>query len=417
MRAVVIYILEAIVCSGVLAALYSLLIERRVDFLFARIFLLLSVLFAAVIPMINIPVWEAALLPEFTAVAVSAASAEAGTEVAQGATEAAAGFNYIVLLWAIYGIGAALCVGSFVLQMINVRRIYRAGQITTFEGVTVVRSQQNIASFSLFNTIYIGNNTTDADLPTIVSHERSHISHNHSVERVVMEMFKALLWWNPFVWIASRRLIEVHEFEADHDVISGGYDANTYVTTLLRHLFGYSPEIANGLHNSLTKKRLKMILKTNSGRYALLRKLAVIPVLGALVSLFSFTTKEAVAQDLPQSVVEQQTTVVNGYQEFYRWVLMNVQYPAAAREQGLSGSVVASLTIDTDGKVTDVKIVKSDNELFANEVSRVLAKAPNWKPFVREGKRVEVKYMLPVNFILDDAKTDGLGGVVVKSYK
>lgn len=281
----------------------------------------------------------------------------------------------------------------------------------------MVRSQQNIASFSLFNTIYIGNNTTDADLPTIVSHERSHISHNHSVERVVMEMFKALLWWNPFVWIASRRLIEVHEFEADHDVISGGYDANTYVTTLLRHLFGYSPEIANGLHNSLTKKRLKMILKNGGGRYALLRKLAVIPVLGALVSLFSFTTKEAVAQDLPQSVVEQQTTVVNGYQEFYSWVVMNVIYPAEAREKSISGSVIASLTIGTDGKVKDVKIIKSDNDLFADEVRRVLAKAPDWRPFVKDGEAVEVKYMLPVNFVLDDVKSESLGGVVVKSYK
>ena len=232
-----------------------------------------------------------------------------------------------------------------------------------------------------------------------------------------MEFFKALLWWNPFVWIASRRLVEAHEFEADSDVIGSGCDAKQYVTTLLKHLFGYSPEIANGLHNSLTKKRLKMILKTNSGRYALLRKIAVIPVVGILFTLFSFTTKQAVAQDVPQSNVVEESVEINDYQDFYRWVLMNVQYPAAAREQGLSGSVVASLTIDTDGKVTDVKIVKSDNELFANEVSRVLAKAPDWKPFVREGKRVEVKYMLPVNFILDDAKTDGLGGVVVKSYK
>ena len=410
MREVVIYLLEVLVCSGVLAALYSLLIERKVDFLFARMFLLLSVVLSAVIPMVDIPVWEATIVPELAQVAVGEVGAEVVAEVTSG-------FNYASLLWVVYGVGVALCVGSFVLQMVNVRRIYRAGQITTFEGVTVVRSQQNIASFSLFNTIYIGNNTTDADLPTIVSHERSHISHNHSVERVVMEMFKALLWWNPFVWIASRRLIEVHEFEADHDVISGGYDANTYVTTLLRHLFGYSPEIANGLHNSLTKKRLKMILKTNSGRYALLRKIAVIPVLGALVSLFSFTTKEAVAQDLPQSVVEQQTTVVNGYQEFYSWVVMNVIYPAEAREKSISGSVIASLTIGTDGKVKDVKIIKSDNDLFADEVRRVLAKAPDWRPFVKDGEAVEVKYMLPVNFILDDAKTDGLGGVVVKSYK
>ena len=370
MRAVVIYILEVIACSGVLAALYSLIIERKVDFLFARLFLIFSVLLSAVIPMINIPVWEAALVPQLTEVTVG----EVSTEVVQG-TVTSFDFNFVALIWAVYGVGVALCMGSIVLQMVNILNIRRVGQMTTFDGVNIVRSQQNIASFSLFKTIYIGNNTADTDLPTIVAHERSHIAHKHSVERVVMEIFKALLWWNPFVWIASRRLVEAHEFEADNDVIGSGCDANLYVATLLKHLFGYSPEIANGLHNSLTKKRLKMILKGNSGRYALLRKVAVIPVLGVLFALFSLTTKEAVAQDVQQSKVEVEVTEINDYQDFYRWVVMNVQYPSAAREQSLSGSVIASLTIDTDGNVKDVKIVKSDNELFSKEVSRVLAKA------------------------------------------
>ena len=412
MRAVVIYILEVIACSGVLAALYSLIIERKVDFLFARLFLIFSVLLSAVIPMINIPVWEAALVPQLTEVAVG----EVSTEVVQS-TVTSFGFNFMALIWAVYGVGVALCMGSIVLQMVNILNIRRVGQMTTFDGVNIVRSQQNIASFSLFKTIYIGNNTADTDLPTIVAHERSHIAHKHSVERVVTEIFKALLWWNPFVWIASRRLVEAHEFEADNDVIGSGCDANLYVATLLKHLFGYSPEIANGLHNSLTKKRLKMILKGNSGRYALLRKVAVIPVLGVLFALFSLTTKEAVAQDVQQNKVEVGVTEINDYQDFYRWVVMNVQYPSAAREQSLSGSVITSLTIDTDGNVKDVKIVKSDNELFSKEVSRVLAKAPAWRPFVKDGKRVEVKYMLPVNFVLDDAKVENVGGVVVKSYK
>ena len=412
MRAVVIYILEVIACSGVLAALYSLIIERKVDFLFARLFLIFSVLLSAVIPMINIPVWEAALVPQLTEVTVG----EVSTEVVQS-TVTSFNFNFMALIWVVYGVGVALCMGSIVLQMVNILNIRRVGQMTTFDGVNIVRSQQNIASFSLFKTIYIGNNTADIDLPTIVAHERSHIAHKHSVERVVMEIFKALLWWNPFVWIASRRLVEAHEFEADNDVIGSGCDANLYVATLLKHLFGYSPEIANGLHNSLTKKRLKMILKGNSGRYALLRKLAVIPVLGVLFALFSLTTKVAVAQDVQQSKVEVEVTEINDYQDFYRWVVMNVQYPSAAREQSLSGSVIASLTIDTDGNVKDVKIVKSDNELFSKEVSRVLAKAPAWRPFVKDGKRVEVKYMLPVNFVLDDAKMENVGGVVVKSYK
>ena len=160
-----------------------------------------------------------------------------------------------------------------------------------------------------------------------------------------------------------------------------------------------------------------MILKNNSGRYALLRKVAVIPVLGVLFTLFSLTTKEAVAQDVPQSDVVQESVEINDYKDFYRWVVTNVHYPAEAKEQNLSGTVIASLTIDTEGNVKDVNIVKSDSELFTNEVKRVLAKAPAWRPFVKDGKRVEVKYMLPVNFVLDDAKMENVGGVVVKSYK
>ena len=116
MREVVIYLLEVIVCSGVLAALYSLLIERKVDFLFARMFLLLSVVLSAVIPMINIPVWEAAIVPELAQAAVGEVGAEVVAEVTTG-------FNYAYLLWAVYGVGVALCVGSFVLQMLNVLHI------------------------------------------------------------------------------------------------------------------------------------------------------------------------------------------------------------------------------------------------------------------------------------------------------
>ena len=158
MRAVVIYILEVIACSGVLAALYSLIIERKVDFLFARLFLIFSVLLSAVIPMINIPVWEAALVPQLTEVTVG----EVSTEVVQS-TVTSFNFNFMALIWAVYGVGVALCMGSIVLQMVNILNIRRVGQMTTFDGVNIVRSQQNIASFSLFKTIYIGNNTADTE--------------------------------------------------------------------------------------------------------------------------------------------------------------------------------------------------------------------------------------------------------------
>ena len=65
----------------------------------------------------------------------------------------------------------------------------------------------------------------------------SHIAHRHSVERLAMESMKALLWWNPFVWIAARRLTEAEEFEADSDVLKEGYDKELYMHVIFRQLF------------------------------------------------------------------------------------------------------------------------------------------------------------------------------------
>lgn len=106
-----------------------------------------------------------------------------------------------------------------------------------------------------------------------------------------MELMKALLWWNPFAWIAARRLTEAEEFEADNDVLSSGYDRAEYMQTIFRQLFGYSPEIANGLRNSLTKKRFKMMTKQTKSRHGLLRLAGTLPAVIGLLCAFGFTSR------------------------------------------------------------------------------------------------------------------------------
>ena len=75
----------------------------------------------------------------------------------------------------------------------------------------------------------------------------------------------------------ARRLTEAEEFEADNDVLSSGYDRAEYMQTIFRQLFGYSPEIANGLRNSLTKKRFKNDDQETKSRHGLLRLAGTLP--------------------------------------------------------------------------------------------------------------------------------------------
>lgn len=137
----------------------------------------------------------------------------------------------------------------------------------------------------------------EKDIAAIFAHEKSHVIHRHSLERIVMESLKALLWWNPFAWLAARALTEVEEFEADRDVLAEGHDTGNYLKTIFTQQFGYSPDVADGLSNSLTnsltKKRIQMMTTPMKSRYALLRLIAMLPIVTGLLAAFGFTSKAA----------------------------------------------------------------------------------------------------------------------------
>ena len=194
----------------------------------------------------------------------------------------------------LYLLGAVLIAGVMAWQVFRIHRLRRGAEISRTGDYTLVRTRQEIASFSFLRTIYVWDKTPAGELAAILAHESSHIAHRHSIERILMELMKALLWWNPFAWIAARRLTEAEEFEADNDVLSSGYDRAEYMQTIFRQLFGYSPEIANGLRNSLTKKRFKMMTKQTKSRHSLLRLAGTLPAVIGLLCAFGFTSRAAV---------------------------------------------------------------------------------------------------------------------------
>lgn len=254
MKPAIIYMLEVLVCSGVLLAAYAILLERRVKFRWCRLYLLLTTFAAALIPLLRIPVWPGRIVA-----ALPAISPDLPVWTGEVLPDEGGGFTVTPesLCLGLYLLGAALIAGVMVWQVIRIRRLRRGAEISRTGDYTLVRTRQEIASFSFLRTIYVWDKTPAGELAAILAHESSHIAHRHSIERILMELMKALLWWNPFAWIAARRLTEAEEFEADNDVLSSGYDRAEYMQTIFRQLFGYSPEIANGLRNSLTKNALK----------------------------------------------------------------------------------------------------------------------------------------------------------------
>lgn len=78
----------------------------------------------------------------------------------------------------------------------------------------------------------------------------------------------------------------------------------------------------------------------------------------------------------------------------------NLNYPAAARENGVQGRVIVSCVVETDGSLTDVKIVKGVDTSLDREAIRLVESMPKWKPGKQDGKLVRVKYTFPITFKL-----------------
>ena len=292
MKELLTYLAEVIVCSAALLAAYALLLERRVRFGWCRRYLTALLPLAALIPLLRIPVWPGEVIT-VTAAPTAPIPATAWTPVPEVLPAAEPLITPRTLLIAVCLLGTATLAGAMLREALRIRRLRRRATVTGDGHLQLVRTRERIASFSFFRSVYVWEGTPGEEMQAVLMHEASHIAHRHTAERLLMETFKALQWWNPVAWLAARRLTEVQEFEADRDVLMQGFDRERYMHTIFRQLFGYSPDIANGLRDSLTKKRFQMMTTNHTSRHALLRVAGTVPVLAGLLCAFSFTAQAA----------------------------------------------------------------------------------------------------------------------------
>lgn len=85
---------------------------------------------------------------------------------------------------------------------------------------------------------------------------------------------------------------------------------------------------------------------------------------------------------------------------FSRWVNMRLVYPELAKDNGVQGRVSVQFTIEKDGTVTNVKVLRGVDPSLDAEAVRVVSSSPKWTPGMMEGKVVRVTYTYPVVFSL-----------------
>jgi len=174
---------------------------------------------------------------------------------------------------------------------------------------------------------------------------------------------------NPFNWIIQKELQNIHEFIADRDAVGTG-EVDAFAKMLLKTYYGnHFLNPSHSFYYSSIKRRIIMLTTSNIPTYSYLRKVAVLPMLAFILSLFSIqlSAQEAkenkadaqsiaakqqkqAAMDQRQAKIDQKQAVVDQKQAEIDQIQAKVDYELAMLDQGIfsTPSDIKSMNVDTN---------------------------------------------------------------------
>jgi len=300
MNSAILYLAQATLVFSVLYLVYRLVLSRLTFHNLNR-YLLLSFLPASLLlpltsdllpslshEIVDIPFYDPILINELENFSPSAASTPTSP------------VNYWSILTALYALGVGF---SLVKLLFNIRKLMLAKQRSAIhpkKGYQLIVSNHS-QIFSFFNWIFIPKEKQDDYDEIILAHEKAHVQLKHSIDAVATELYMALFWFNPLVYLYRKSLKAVHEFQADNSVLSAQTKQSDYLQLLLQNLEIDTPKnIYSYFNYPILKRRIDMITKEKSNQYRKLQYLLLLPICAFF--LFAFTQSNAEDNPLPESI-------------------------------------------------------------------------------------------------------------------
>ncbi len=271
---------------------YYLVLRRRKDFRFNRIYLGSSFLLSFLIPLITFQIVRhdsrpLVLLPEQTATDVlPAVPVSAGPDV---------------MTWIFYGF--LMITAFFVVRLIagylRAHQIVRNCRVSEMGGIRIHVSEEEIHPFTFFRKIVVpGSILNHPDQHIILKHEMVHVQEKHTLDILSSEILFLLQWFNPFALMLKAAIRNNLEFLTDQEVLQQ-HDMQRYQLAMVA-LAGKKGTIPflNALNGSDLKNRIIMMKQKTENKSNFSRRLMVIPLLTILIA--GLSNKEFTAAPLPE---------------------------------------------------------------------------------------------------------------------
>ena len=452
------YLLEFSTLLGLFGLCYLIFLRGISNYGLQRHYMLGSIFVSILLPLLpnlfqNDLLVYSVVLPEVNIIGYGATAAD--NNVLPGV-----GTDWLFYGLVLMGLISLVFALRFIYALFQIAQIMIGSPSEKTEGFTILRSASAETPFSFFNYIIIPDNLAmdKAALQIIIDHERLHISFNHSVEKILMELFKVLVWWHPVTWMYKKELDLIHEYQVD-DAMIQNMESSLYKQTLLELILpSHNLRIVNPISSNIKKRIQKMNQqKIKNGPVRSIALIAIIAI-GTLfihscqevsndeiiqtnnvsldnpeqntyeiTSVDTFTTFDYDTYEETIQIAESKQTVYItpdkmplfpgcdlsmeyskleecSTQKLLEFIYNNVYYPEESRKAGVEGMVVVKFVVGDKGWIFNLEFLKSPDPLLEEAVRKVLQKMNKhitWIPGESKGEEVNVQYTLPVKFKLE----------------
>jgi beta-lactamase regulating signal transducer with metallopeptidase domain len=268
------YIIKSSVSLIILYGFFHVFLRPHKILIFNRFYLVSSLVFSMIIPLINIPIkTNFPLTNSLGKLTLTTGQAMQSKEIMSNANSSFTYQNILIVLFIIIStfllIRFAINIFRIIRKTIKYKKI---GNTKT----TLVLVEEETLPYSFFKYIFVNKSNFENGKieKKLLMHEEVHCLQYHSVDIILLELINLFFWFNPSIWLFRNAIQTNHEYCADDEVLARDESYDYYQLLLNLVIRNNTTYLVSNFKYSLIKNRLIMMTSSKPLHNAIVRKIA-----------------------------------------------------------------------------------------------------------------------------------------------
>lgn len=293
MAALFIYLIKSSICLLLFWVMYRLLLGGTTFFRLNRLVLTGGTLVCLLLPFVQLDIEEATPVQEpflrleevLTEAPLPVADVRPMPEIVPEPVSSS--WQPMQWLPVAYGLGVLVAVTGLLVGYVRFIRLVMRSRRQRAEIVTWCLIPGKVKPCSLGRYVVISEADYGED-SLVALHELIHVARRHFIDNTLMQLVRAVLWFNPAAHLLLHELKQLQEFQVDRDVCRQSVDSRQYQLLLVKKAVGaHLYALASGFSQPPLTKRITMMKQQETRKWRMWLTLLFLPAGAGVVYAFS----------------------------------------------------------------------------------------------------------------------------------